>query len=125
MLFFFPIDTVAIACAPYERPYENPMALKAGDPVCIDREKSQETDILGWSWCTGPDGRQGWVPTSWLTHREGAERIARDFSALELSLRLGDRVRLHHSESGFVWVTHENGATGWVPDACLQLEGPA
>ena len=121
MLFVFPLHTVAIAAMPYERPYEDPISLKAGDRVLIDPDKTKETDILGWSWCTGPDGRQGWVPTAWMTHQDGAGQIVRDFSALELTLAVGDRVTLHHGESGFVFVTHENGSVGWVPDACLQL----
>ena len=121
MLFCFPPQTLAVASAPYVRPYEDPIALKAGERVLIDAEKTKETDILGWSWCTGPDGRQGWVPNGWITHQSGAAQIVRDFSALELTIRVGDRMTLHHSESGFVFVTHEDGSTGWVPDACLQL----
>jgi hypothetical protein len=121
MLFVFPPQTVAIVAMPYQRPYEDPISLKAGDRVLIDPDKTKETDILGWSWCTGPDGRQGWVPTAWMTHQDGAWQIVRDFSALELTLTVGDRVTLHHGESGFVFVTHENGSVGWVPDACLQL----
>ena len=121
MLFVFPSHTVAVVGVPYERPYEDPISLKAGERVLIDSVKTKETDILGWSWCTGPDGRQGWVPTAWITHQDGAGKIVRDFSALELTVQAGDRVTLHHSESGFVFVTHENGSVGWVPDACLQL----
>lgn len=121
MLYFFPPNTVAVVSAPYARPYEDPVSLKAGERILIDSEKTKETDILGWSWCTGPDGRQGWVPNGWITHQDGTARIMRDFSALELNLKVGDRVALHHSESGFVFVTHEDGSVGWVPDACLQL----
>jgi hypothetical protein len=121
MLLVFPPHTVAIVSVPYERPYEDPISLKAGAHVLIDSEKTKETDILGWSWCTGPDSRQGWVPNAWITHQHGSAQIVRDFSALELTVNVGDRVTLHHSESGFVFVTHEDGAVGWVPDACLQL----
>jgi hypothetical protein len=121
MLFVFPSRTVAIVSVPYERPYEDPISLRAGEHVLIDAEKTKETDILGWSWCTGPDSRQGWVPNAWITHQHGAAQIVRDYSALELTVKVGDRVTLHHSESGFVFVTHEDGAVGWVPDACLQI----
>ena len=121
MLFEFPPHSVAVVIAPYERPYEDPIALKAGEHVLIDSEKTKGTDILGWSWCTGPDRREGWVPNGWITHQDGATQIVRDFSALELNLKVGDRVSLHYSESGFVYVTHEDGSVGWVPDACLKL----
>jgi hypothetical protein len=121
MLLFFPPQTVAVVSVPYERPYADPISLKAGDRMLIDTGKTKETDILGWSWCTGPDLRQGWVPNGWITHQSGGAQIVRDFNALELTLKVGDRVTLHYSESGFVFVTHEDGRTGWVPDACLQL----
>jgi hypothetical protein len=125
MLFVFPSNTFAIVSVPYERPFADPIAVKAGEHLLIDDEKTQETDIPGWSWCTGPDRRQGWVPNAWITHRHGAAQIVRDYSALELTVKVGDRVTLQHSESGFVFVTHEDGSVGWVPDACLQLLGAA
>jgi hypothetical protein len=121
MLFFFPTQTVAVVWAPYERPYPDPISLTAGDCVLIDSEKTKKTDILGWSWCTGPDRRQGWVPNGWITHEAGAAQIVRDFNALEITITVGDRVTLHYGESGFVFVTHQDGSSGWVPDACLQF----
>ncbi len=120
MLFFFPPQTTAVVSSPYEQPYPDPISLKAGERVLINAEKTNATDILGWSWCTGPDCREGWVPNGWITEQSGAARIVREFNALELTIKVGDRVTLHHSESGFVYVTHEDGSTGWVPDACLQ-----
>ncbi|MCG9895392.1 MAG: hypothetical protein MH204_07955 [Fimbriimonadaceae bacterium] len=125
MLITFSPETFAVVIRPYVRPYEDPIALRLGDRVIVDLERTQETDFVGWSWCTGPDGRQGWVPDSWLEDRLGEPRIIRDFSALELTVKPGDRVALHCSESGFVLATHEDGRTGWIPDACLQLAEPS
>lgn len=121
MFLLFPPHAAANVRVPYERPYEDPIALKAGDAVTIDAERTATTDILGWCWCTGPDGREGWVPDAWLVLCEGVHRINRDFSALELTIQRGERLTLQYSESGFVFVTKADGSSGWIPDACLEL----
>jgi hypothetical protein len=131
MLLYFPENTLAIVRVAYDQPYVDPIAVRKGETVVIDHSRSAETDILGWNWCSGPDGRQGWVPTAWLLHLENQVVVARDFSALELTVRPGERLTLHFSESGFVYVTAATGHHGWVPDACLELlespfaQGPA
>ncbi|WP_372422812.1 hypothetical protein [Salinarimonas chemoclinalis] len=122
MLYRFPPGTTATVIADYERPYPDPIAVRAGDLVVPDAVRSAETDILGWTWCTGPDGRAGWTPTAWTAPAaDGRLRMIRDFSALEHTVRRGDRATLHHSESGFVWAT-VNGSAAWVPDAVLAVE---
>jgi hypothetical protein len=85
-------------------------------------EGAPVTDIPGWTWCRGPDGREGWVPDGWCVAEDGGLRLTRDFDALELTVAAGDRLRLIHSESGFIFAETVTGATGWVPDAVLVLE---
>ena len=121
MFYTFPDGTTAVAVADYDRPYPDPIAVRAGDPVLPDAERSQETDFLGWIWCRGPDGREGWVPNGWVVQEAGGWRMRRDFSALELSVRTGDRISLDFSESGFVFGRSAAGEAGWLPDAVLQL----
>lgn len=122
MLYVFPPGTTATVVAAYDRPYPDPIAVRAGDPVVPDPERSRTTDLMGWTWCTGPDGRAGWTPSAWLaTAADGTWRIARDFSAIEHTVRPGDRATLHFAESGFVWATI-GGTAAWVPDAALRLD---
>lgn len=125
MLFKFPAGTTATVVADYDRPYADPISVRAGDVIVPDPDRTDETDIIGWTWCVGPDGRAGWTPSAWMTRAEdGSWRIARDFSALEHTVRRGDRAELHFSESGFVWATI-GGVAAWVPDAMLELDDAA
>lgn len=122
MLYVFPPGTFATVIADYERPYADPIRVRAGDVVELDTERTKSTDFLGWTWCTGPDGRAGWVPNGWMREDEGGVlRMVRDFSALEHTVRRGERAQLHFSESGFVYAT-VRGEAAWVPDAVLALD---
>lgn len=97
----------------YERPYENPIAVSAGESVTPDFEKF--TDIEGWVWCTAKDGRSGWTPRKWLTQSDGAWRIDREFNAVELTVGPGEILEVALEESGFYWASKESGEIGWVP----------
>lgn len=119
MLYRFPENTHGVARRAYQRPYPDPIRGRAGDPVKPDT--SRATDIIGWIWCTGAAGRGGWVPEAWLDMTGEPWRLRRDFDARELTVAVGVKLTLHFSESGFVWVTTADGATGWLPDACVEL----
>jgi len=122
MLYVFP-ETFVIARSNYDRPYDNPIDVKAGDLVRPVQDGSMETDFMGWTWCIGPDGRAGWTPDSWCEPTDEGWRVMRDFSARELTVRKGDRLRLFHSESGFLFCETATGERAWVPDAVVTLEG--
>lgn len=122
MLYPFPHATYAIARVPYRRPYDAPIAARAGELVQPVTDGAPTTDIMGWSYCRGADGREGWVPDAWCVMDAAGWRLVRDFDAMELSASPGDRFRLLLSESGFVFVEAANGDTGWLPDAVLELE---
>ena len=121
MFYTFPHGTVAVAVVDYDRPYPDPIVVSAGDRVLPDHELTKQTDFMGWTWCRGPDGREGWVPDGWIVEDGGDRRMRRDFSALELSVRTGDRLTVEFSESGFVFGRKDDGEAGWLPDAVLQL----
>lgn len=106
---------------PYERPYADPIAVAAGDPVTPDFHKV--TDIEGWVWCIARDGRSGWTPRNWLAASKGEWRVDRDFNALELTVAPGERLEVEIEESGFYLVKTENGSTGWIPCECVQIDG--
>jgi len=84
---------------PYERPFENPIAVSAGEQVTPDFDKS--TDIEGWVWCTAKDGRSGWTPKEWLTQSNGIWRVDREFNAMELTVVAVERLEVDFEESGF------------------------
>lgn len=122
MLYLFPADTFAIAIADYDRPYDDPISVRQGDLVRPVTDGTKTTDIMGWTWCVGPDGRAGWMPDGWCERTDAGWRLTRDFSALELTVQAGDRLRLLYSESGFLFCETADGDRAWVPDAVMAFE---
>jgi hypothetical protein len=102
-----------VVVKPYDRPFENPIAVAAKEPVAPDFDK--RTDIEGWVWCTAKDNRSGWVPISWLAKVDGAWRVSRQFNAIELTVVQGETLDVTLAESGFFWATKQNGEAGWIP----------
>ena len=97
----------------YARPFDDPIAVSANDPVTPDFDRP--TDIPGWVWCTAVDGRGGWTPRTWLERKGGAWRIDRNFNAIELTVVPGEVLEVVLEESGFFRVVKPDGETGWVP----------
>lgn len=110
----------ALVITAYERPYENPIAVEAGETVTPDFDKP--TDITGWVWCSARDGRGGWTPRDWLVHSGDAWHIDRDFNAIELTVTPDEVLEVLSEESGFYWATKSSGEKGWVPCANVTLE---
>jgi len=123
MLFVFPPDTFGVVVLDYDRPYEDPLAIKRGDIIRPVADGAMKTDLPGWVWCRGPDGRVGWAPYQWFEQTAEGWQALRDFSALELTVKAGDRLRLLHSESGFLFCETGDGNRGWVPDGAVIAEG--
>ena len=98
---------------PYERPYENPLSIRAGERVIPDFERT--TDIEGWVWCTAPDGRSGWAPRGWFDEADGVWAVCRDYDAIELTVVPGEVLEVVLEESGYYWARKDTGDTGWVP----------
>ena len=103
----------------YTPQYSDPITARAGDRVLVGAD---DPEFPGWLWCTGPDGRAGWVPEPFL-RREGSEAVLlRDYTARELSVEAGARVVVHHAVSGWAWVTGSDGRADWIPQTCIAAE---
>lgn len=109
----------AVVVKAYRRPYEDPIAVGAGEEVTPDFAKP--SDIGGWVWCTARDGRSGWTPEKWLVHEGSGWRVTRDFDAIELTVVPGEELELAFEESGFYWATRNDGESGWVPCECVSV----
>lgn len=100
----------------YRAQYPDPITVRAGDRVQVGKD---DPDFPGWWWCTGPDGRAGWVPDQ-LLRREGQEAVMlRDYTARELSVDTGAEVTVGEAMNGWIWVTAADGQAGWIPGTCL------
>ncbi len=122
MYYTFPSNTSAFAVHDYNRPYADPIAVQAGELLMPDR--TRVTDMFGWIWCRARDDREGWVPEAWLTVKKPVSTI-RSYSAIELTVTAGDKLRLLFSESGFIWCETDDGSQGWLPDALLTQNDPS
>ena len=101
----------------HERSYDNPIRVRRGDLIVLTG-KREEWDGWTWLWAEA-GGRMGWVPDD-LPERAGALwRAAYDYSALELTLRPGDRLVGLRSSHGWVWCLDDDGEEGWAPQRCL------
>ncbi|HEY3777747.1 MAG TPA: hypothetical protein VGL35_06790 [Rhizomicrobium sp.] len=121
MLYVYPENTFGVACRAYTRPYDDPLVVRAGEIVTPDPVRSAQSDIPGWTWCVARDGRGGWVPDAWFESANGIWTAKRDYNALELTVAVGDRLRLLYGESGFVFCRSEQSNEGWLPDCVLVL----
>ncbi len=102
----------------YQAPYPDPIQARAGEEVVLDMDK--KTDITGWVWCTNRAGKSGWVPKSYIELQGHTSKMLYDYSALELTIHVGEILTVHKVESGFCWATDRAGRQGWVPAANVE-----
>jgi len=108
----------AVAKTAYARAYENPIRMKKGDRLKIG---SRDPENPGWIWAEHADGRSGWVPEEYISELNGEVLANRDYNALELSIKTGDKLKVLLSESGWVLCTNSWGEKGWVPESCIEF----
>lgn len=97
----------------YQAPYPDPIRVKAGDEIILDRNK--KTEIPGWVWGTDQAGVSGWVPESYLELHGDTGILRCDYDAIELTVHAGDVLTFLKAESGFYWVIDQSGKRGWLP----------
>lgn len=101
----------------WEVHYPDPVRGTAGDPLTLGR---RDDEFPGWIWATAADGREGWVPESWLRIDGAHGVLLRDYTAAELPLEPGDMVSGELLESGWLWANAPDGRQGWAPLNCLE-----
>ncbi|HEX6506587.1 MAG TPA: SH3 domain-containing protein [Chloroflexota bacterium] len=109
---------IAHATAAYEAVYRDSIVLKAGDVIAVGERDTEWPEFV---WCTSRDGKTGWVPES-AFERHGATGIAaRDYTAAELSVQIGDVLTVEEEVGGWCWCVNSRGERGWVPGDHLAL----
>lgn len=111
----------AIVIRDFQAAYPDPLSVRAGDRLTPGK---RDDEWQGWVWCTNIEGKGGWVPESWLTTVEGGAVIRRDYTAAELTVTRGERLRVHATESGWHWASRADGQRGWVPATHIRLAQP-
>jgi uncharacterized protein YraI len=109
-----------LVIANHTRSYESPIIGTAGDAVKVGR---RDDDSPGWIWCEhSVSGLAGWVPEAWLEcGNEQVPILRRDYSAMELSVSVGQTLKICESVAGWTWCISTEGVSGWVPTQKLQI----
>ncbi len=94
--------------------YPDPITMHMGDVIDVsDKEDTWNGWI--WIWCINQQGKSGWVPKSYVEYRDGIWKARYDYTALELSVSIGEIVTVMQEESGWLWCINQSGEKGWVP----------
>lgn len=106
------------AIKPWQVHYPDPIRGAAGDRLALGR---RDDEYPGWIWATAADGREGWVPESWLRVEGESGVLLHDYTAAELPLEPGDVVSGEVVESGWLWAIKGEEVHGWIPLDCLLI----
>ena len=100
----------------YAAQYADPIALRQGDIVQVQRA---DAEFVEWLWCRGPGGKEGWVHRCFLSESSGDATAISDYSARELTASEGERGRLLQVLDGWALVELEGSRVAWVPEGVL------
>ena len=103
----------------YEVQYQNPIQIKAGDPV---RAVQTDGDNPGWVWSHATDGREGWVAMELLSGERPIATGLADYSAKELAVQVGDEVEVEEVRHGWALVRNTQGDAGWIPQTHMDYQ---
>jgi aminoglycoside 6'-N-acetyltransferase len=99
----------------YSATYPNPIKLKTGEPVTIEKWEPKDSEWAGWAFCVDSRGIKGWVSERYLEVNGSAATATRDYDATELTVRSGESLKIYFEEFGWAWVENSSGSQGWVP----------
>ncbi|MFX1496597.1 MAG: SH3 domain-containing protein [Promethearchaeota archaeon] len=89
-----------------------PLILKKGEKL---RLETKDSEWPGWIWVINKSKKSGWVPKSYLKIHGNNAIMLKDYDATELTVSIGEEFLIELEESGWIWVTSENGKSGWIP----------
>ncbi len=92
-----------------------PIDLKTEEKVIVGREYNEDPDWEGWIWCESMTGKKGWVPKQYMEITGNTGIVLCDYSANELTVKVGEEITVYKMENGWVWSKNPIGAIGWVP----------
>lgn len=104
----------------YETIYKNPIKLKVGESVKIEKRETNP-DWLGWVYCVDSRGITGWVSEKYLQESGSAALVIKDYDATELTVITGEQLKIYYEEFGWCWSRNKEGIKGWVPRKNLRV----
>lgn len=107
----------------YQSPYPEPIIFHKGERVSVGKEFAADPDWKDWIWCEGKHGTQAWVPKQYLDIQANQGKFITDYNSLELSVAVGEVLKVYETVNGFGMAEKQNRERGWVPLKNLQEEG--
>jgi hypothetical protein len=98
--------------ADHHAAFPDPLVVRDGEQLAVG---DRQTEWHGWLWCTGQDGKGGWVPEGYVERRGDRAALLVDYDATELSVRTGEEVLVGEEVGDWRWCTNHAGQSGWVP----------
>lgn len=111
----------ALVTDSYETVYKNPIQLKTGDAVKIEKRETNP-DWLGWVYCIDSRGIAGWVSEKYLDESGQTAITIKDYDATELDASVGEQLKIYYEEFGWCWSRNKNGIKGWIPKKNLKFQ---
>jgi len=99
----------------YQSPYPHPIIFHAGEEVTVGREFSEDPDWKDWVWCEGQHGNKAWAPKQYLKMEAGRGVFQTEYNALELSVSVGEVLKVYKVVNGFGMAENSEGRLGWIP----------
>ena len=104
----------------YQSPYPEPIMFNKCESVIIGKEFTDDPDWKDWIWCEGEQNNQAWVPKQYLEIEGNTGKFTTDYNAQELSVEVGETIKVYETINGFGMAEKPNGERGWVPMKNLQ-----
>lgn len=104
----------------YETIYKNPIKLKTGESVKIEKRETNP-DWLGWIYCVDTRGVGGWVSEKYLNESGQTATAIKDYDATELTASANEQLKVYYEEFGWCWARNADGIKGWIPKKNLTL----
>jgi len=96
----------------YISPFPNPIKTSKGERLEI---LPRQSEWPGWIWCVKKDGQSGWIPDNYVEKRPDGGVMLRDYDATELTVKIGDKLKIFFEESDWAYCETKAGKIGWVP----------
>lgn len=112
----------AMVSESYETVYKNPIKLKIGESVQIEKRETNP-EWLGWVYCVDSRGVAGWVSEKYLQESGSTALVVKDYDATELTASTNESLTIYYEEFGWYWCRNSSGIKGWIPKKNLRLIG--
>jgi len=103
----------------YKSPYTEPLKIRKGEILQIG---NKESEWSGWVWCMNKTGKERWVPRNYIDIQGNTGIMLQDYDATELNVSNGEELKIEKEESGWIWVSNNEGKQGWVPLDNLKIK---